>query len=147
MVQSQKQTSSKPGRSRWAGNEPELAHCSAEELRALNRGLELLNQPVEGFPGLTWLLPGRRPLLHRNVRVWPHPSREEALLMEPLPGNVSELGWTSLELTCDPMGTAVYYRGWIEISLADGFVDRMQRADPPEGGGSGQMLFGAPLEL
>ena len=135
------------GRSDWAGNEPLFADHPPSTVRAINRGMDLVDRPLEGFPGLTWFAPNRRPLLHRNVRIWPHPSWDDALLMEPLPANVSELGWTSMQLGGDFKGTAIYHRGWIAFPMVDGCVDRVERAEPPEGGGSGQLLFGAPFEL
>ena len=132
------------GRSDWAGNEPLFANHPPSTVRAINRGMDLVDRPVEGFPGMSWFPPNSRPLLHRNVRIWPHPSRADALLMEPLPSNVSELGWKSREFGGHPDGIAIYHRGWIAFSLAD---NRAERSELPEREGNGQWLLGAPFEL
>ncbi|NDG64921.1 MAG: hypothetical protein EBY29_15875, partial [Planctomycetes bacterium] len=134
------------GRKRMAGNDPLLRDMPEIQATAIMRSIELLNEPVEGFPGLTWFRPGHRSLLHRNLRVWSHPSRKNVLLMEPLPTSLSHLGWSEIAIGDDPDGLAIYYRGWIALSISE---SKMERCLPSSCGDSinGLSLGGLPLEV
>ena len=128
-------------RFRWAGNEPCFQEWPAVSFNSLADGFTMVENPVEGFPGMMWFPPGDTPFILKNVRVWPHPARPCVWLMEPLPPGVSDSRWHEMALTDDPAGTALYYRGWIKISLRE---NRFERCEPPQGATeeSGQMLFG-----
>lgn len=136
----------KVGSQRMAGNDPLLRDLPEIQATAIMRSMALLNEPVDGFPGLTWFRPGARSLRHRNLRVWPHPSRKNVLLMEPLPTSLSHLGWSEIAIGNDPDGLAIYYRGWIALSISE---RKMERCAPTSCGDSvnGLSLGGLPLDV
>jgi len=133
-------------KSRMAANDPLLCNLPEIQVTAIIRSMELLNEPVEDFPGLAWFRPGHRSLRHRNLRVWPHPSRKNVLLVEPLPTTLSQLGWSEIAIGDDPDGLAIYYRGWIALSISE---RKMERCAPTSCGDSanGLSLGGLPLEI
>lgn len=134
------------GRPQLAANEPFLCDWPELEAKGFIRGMELLQEPVEGFPGLAWFAPSERALLYRNLRAWPHPDRKNVWLLEPLPQTVNHLRWDEIPIGNHPDGLAVYYRGWVALSFER---KEMERRAPTgqEKSGDGLHFCGFPFEL
>ncbi len=132
-------------KTQWAANDPILCEMTGIQFKGFVKGVDLFNNPVEGFPGMAWF-PPNKVLLCRDLRIWPHPSRPRVILMEPLPQNVHHLEWIEIAVGDSSEGLGLYYRGWIKMNFAE---SKFERCDPEICGPSkdGAFMFGLPLEV